>query len=238
MPTRNTQSKYTSPLFVDSSNLEVIETYLKMGIISGVTTNPTIMFKEKFATNEKEVKQHSLKLAKLIDPLPLSLEVTTNDPKEMISQAKELASWAKNVVVKIPVHGPAGELYYLEVVNKLSSQGIEINCTAIMSPIQGLMASLAGAKYVSLFGGRIANIGHDASNEYRKLRDLLDLHAPGAKIIAASTREAYNVTEWLLAGCDIVTVVPDLMKIFLVHPYTKDTVQMFLDDGAKLKETK
>lgn len=238
MATRNTQTKYTSPLFVDSSNLEVIETYLKMGIISGVTTNPTIMFKEKFAINEREVKQHSLKIAKLISPLPLSLEVTTNDPKEMISQAKELASWAKNVVVKIPIHGPTGELYYLEIINKLSSLGIEINCTAIMSPIQGLMAALAGAKYVSLFGGRIANIGHDAVNEFSKLRELLDMHAPEAKIIAASTREAYNVTEWLLAGCDIVTVVPDLMKVFLVHPYSKETVQMFLDDGAKLKTNK
>ena len=116
--------------------------------------------------------------------------------------------------------------------------GIKINCTAIMSPIQGLMAALAGAEYVSLFGGRIANIGHDASKEFRKLRDLLDMHAPEAKIIAASTREAYNVTEWLMAGCDIVTVVPDIMKIFLVHPYTKETAQMFLDDGAKLKESK
>lgn len=238
MVTKNNLPKYTSPLFVDSSNLEVIETYLKMGIISGVTTNPTIMFKEKFATNEKEVRQHSLKIAKLISPLPLSLEVTTNEPKEMVSQAKELASWAKNVVVKIPIHGPKGELYYLEIINNLSSQGVEINCTAIMSPIQGLMAALAGAKYVSLFGGRIANIGHDAVNEFSKLRDLLDMHAPDAKIIAASTREAYNVTEWLLAGCDIVTVVPDLMKIFLVHPYSKETVQMFLDDGAKLKANK
>jgi len=229
------RNKLISPLFIDTSNPEMIETFLKMGIISGVTTNPTIMFKEKLATNEAEVKKHSLKLAKLIDPFPLSLEVTSNDPKEMVSQAKELAGWARNVVVKVPVHGPAGELYYLEVINKLSDAGVKINCTAIMSPIQGLMAALAGATYVSLFGGRIANIGHDAAFEFRKLRDLLDLHAPEAKIIAASSREAYNITEWLLAGCDIITVTPDLLKIFLIHPYTKETVQMFLDDGAKLK---
>jgi transaldolase len=224
-----------SPLFIDTSDPQAIETYLKMGVISGVTTNPTIMFKEKFATNEREVKQHSLKLAKLINPFPLSLEVTSNDPKEMIAEAKVLASWAKNIVIKVPVHGPAGELYYLEVIHKLSNSGIKINCTAIMSPIQGLMAALAGASYVSLFGGRVANIGHDAANEYTKLRTLLDMHAPEAKIIGASTREAYNVTDWLLAGCDIVTVVPSLMEICLVHPYTKDTVQMFLNDGAKLK---
>jgi len=230
-----TNKKPTSPLFLDTSNPEVIETFLKMGVISGVTTNPTIMFKEKLVTNEREIKKHSIKLAKLISPYPLSLEVTSNDPKEMITQAKELASWAKNVVVKIPVHGPAGELYYLEVINKLTNIGIVVNSTAIMSPIQGLMAALSGATYVSLFGGRIANIGHDACNEFRKLRDLLDMHAPEAKIIAASTREAYNVTEWLLAGCDIVTVVPDLMKIFLIHPNTKETVRMFLYDGAKLK---
>src|SRR3990167_3074434 len=106
MATRNSQPKYTSPLFIDSSNPDIIETYLKMGIISGVTTNPTIMYKEKLATNEKEVKQHSIKLAKLIAPFPLSLGVTNNDPKEMISQAHDLASYAKNVVVKIPIHGP------------------------------------------------------------------------------------------------------------------------------------
>ncbi|OGY23528.1 MAG: hypothetical protein A2Y57_01525 [Candidatus Woykebacteria bacterium RBG_13_40_7b] len=229
------KNKLISPLFIDTSNPELIETFLKMGIISGVTTNPTIMFKEKFATNETEVKKHSLKLAKLIDPFPLSLEVTSNDPKEMISQAKELAGWARNVVVKVPVHGPIGELYYLEVINKLSDAGVKINCTAIMSPIQGLMAALSGASYVSLFGGRVANIGHDATNEFIKLRALLDLHAPEAKIIAASSREAYNITEWLLAGCDIITVTPDLLKVFLIHPYTKETVQMFLDDGAKLK---
>ena len=238
MANYNDNPRPLSPLFLDTSNPEVIEQFLKMGVISGVTTNPTIMFKEKFATNEKETEKHSIKLANLINPLPISLEVTTNDFDGMIEQAKKLQELAENVVVKIPVHGPKGELHNLEVVSKLSKMGIRINCTAIMSPIQGLMAALAGAEYVSLFGGRLANIGHDAPNEFRKLRDLLDLHAPDAKIIAASTREAYNVTEWLLAGCDIVTVVPDLMKIVLVHPYTKETVQMFLDDGAKLKDAK
>lgn len=238
MANYNDNSRPLSPLFMDSSNPEVIEQFLKMGAISGVTTNPTIMFKEKFVSNEKEVEKHSLKLANLIQPFPLSLEVTTNDPEGMIEQAKKLQELAENVVVKIPIHGPKGELVNLEVINKLTKMGIKINCTAIMSPIQGLMAALAGAEFVSLFGGRLANIGHDAPNEFRKLRDLLDMHAPNAKIIAASTREAYNVTEWLMSGCDIVTVVPDLMKIFLVHPYTKETVQMFLDDGAKLKESK
>ncbi len=238
MTANNQTNKPTSPLFLDTSDPDIIETYLKMGVISGVTTNPTIMVKEKFAANEKEAEKHSIKLANLIHPFPISLEVTTNDGEAMIEQAKKLRELAENVVVKIPIHGPKGELHNLEIINKLTKMGIEINCTAIMSPIQGLMAALAGASYVSLFGGRLANIGHDASNEYSKLRELLDMHAPDAKIIAASTREAYNVTEWLLAGCDIVTVVPDLMKIFMVHPYTKETVQMFLDDGAKLKENK
>src|SRR3989344_3636609 len=170
-----------SPLFLDTSDPDEIETYLKMGAISGVTTNPTIMVKEKFAANEKEAEKHSIKLANMVNPLPISLEVTVNDADGMIEQAKKLHELAENVVVKIPIHGPKGELHNLEVINKLSRSGIRINCTAIMSPIQGLMAALAGAEYVSLFGGRLANIGHDASSEYRKLRDLLDLHAPEAK---------------------------------------------------------
>src|SRR4030066_1667790 len=107
------KNKPISPLFIDTSNPEMIETFLKMGVISGVTTNPTIMFKEKFSTNEAEVKKHSLKLAKLIDPFPLSLEVTSNDPKEMVSQAKKRAGWARNVVEKEPGHGQKEERYYL-----------------------------------------------------------------------------------------------------------------------------
>ena len=227
-----------SPLFLDTSDPEEIETYLKMGAISGVTTNPTIMVKEKFAANEKEAEKHSVKLANLINPLPISLEVTVNDFDGMIEQAKKLHELAENVVVKIPIHGPKGELHNLEVMRKLSKMGIRINCTAIQSPIQGLLAAVAGSEFVSLFGGRIANIGHDPRSEFRKLRDLLDQNAPEVRIIAGSTREPYNVTDWLLSGCDIITVQPQWMKLLAVHPSTKEVVQMFLDDGAKLKEGK
>src|SRR5258706_10694919 len=117
-----------SPLFIDTSNPELIEQFLKMGVISGVTTNPTIMVKEKFAANEKEAEKHSVKLANLINPLPISLEVTTNDQEEMLEQAKKLHELAENVVVKIPVHGPKGEMYNLDVINKLSKMGVKINC--------------------------------------------------------------------------------------------------------------
>src|SRR3990167_4764378 len=167
MATYKDNNRPLSPLFLDSSDPDEVETYLKMGSISGVTTNPTIMVKEKFATNEKEAEKHSIKLANLINPLPISLEVTVNDAEGMTEQAKKLHELAENVVVKIPVHGPKGELHNLEVMRKLSKMGIRINCTAIQSPIQGLLAAVAGAEFVSLFGGRIANIGHDAANEFR-----------------------------------------------------------------------
>lgn len=238
MANYNDNPRPLSPLFLDTSDPDEIEIYLKMGVISGVTTNPTIMVKEKFATNEKEAEKHSIKLANLIKPLPISLEVTVNDAEGMIEQAKRLHELAENVVVKIPIHGPKGELHNLEVINKLSKMGIRINCTAIQSPIQGLLAAVAGSEFVSLFGGRIANIGHDPRIEFRKLRDLLNQNAPEVRIIAGSTREPYNVTDWLLAGCDIITVQPQWMKLLAVHPSSKEVVQMFLDDGAKLKEAK
>ena len=206
-----------------------------MGVIRGVTTNPTILFKCGVTGGMEGVKKRSIEIARFIDPYPLSVEVTTNDPQMMVKQAQEFSKWAKNINVKITIHGPNGELENLEVVHKLETEhDIRINVTAMMSAQQCLVASLAGATYVSLFWGRVNNMGYNCVEEIRKIRSLIDDFGLKSKIIAGSTREVLNVIEWLGAGAHIVTVTPNLLKGMIVHPYSKETVQMFLKDAEKL----
>ena len=223
-------------IFLDTGNIDDIKKFHEMGIIRGVTTNPTILTKEGVTGGMDGVKEISIEIAKLIDPLPLSVEVTTNDSKRMISQAIDFSSWASNINVKITIHGPNGELNNLQVVNELEIQhDIRVNVTAMMSVQQCFLASMAGATYVSIFGGRVNNMGYDSRTEIKKLRDLLDNFELNSKIIVGSTREVINVVEWLHAGAHIVTCTPKFLEGMIVHPYSKETVQMFLKDGAKFE---
>jgi transaldolase len=223
------------PIFLDTGNLKEIEKYMKMGIIRGVTTNPTILLKDGVTGGREGIKKRSIEIAKMISPYPLSVEVTTNDRAQMIEEAIELARWAENIVVKITIHGPNGETDNLEAVHVLETKAkVRINVTAMMSAQQGLLGAMAGATYVSLFGGRINNMGYNACEEIRKLRKILDDFGLKAKIIIGSTREILNVIEWLEAGAHFVTVVPSLLEGMIVHPYSKETVKMFLDDAKKI----
>jgi transaldolase len=226
-------------IFIDSSDLDEIRKYLRMGIVRGVTTNPSILFKDGIKKGIAGVEKRAKEIAGLIAPLPLSMEVTTNDPDEMIREAKKMAGWAKNINVKITIHGPDGELENLEVVHELEKRhNIRVNVTAMMNAQQCFLAALAGATYVSIFGGRVNDLGYNCVEQVRILRNLLDRHGLGAKIIVGSTREALNVIEWLDAGAHIVTVTPSLISKIIVHPYSKETVRQFLDDAAKVKRSK
>ena len=221
-------------IFIDSGNLNEIRRFMNMGILRGVTTNPTILLKDGLTGGIDEIQKKTIEIAETIYPYPLSIEVTTNDRDIMLDQARRLARWAENIVVKITVHGPNGEMHNLEVIHALEYQhNIRVNVTAMMSAQQCLLAGLAGATYVSLFGGRVNNMGYNCLDELRKTRKLLDQFNLKAKIIAASTREVLNVVEWLDAGAHIVTVVPKFIEGMLVHPYTKETVQQFLQDALK-----
>jgi len=223
-------------IFLDTSKVKDITRFHKMGIIRGVTTNPTILLKEG-VTGLKGIESASKQVAELIHPYPLSVEVTTNDPAQMIEQAQLFASWAPNIAVKVTIHGPEGELENMEVIHKLETKhNIRVNVTAMMSAQQCLLAAMAGATYVSIFGGRVNNMGYNACDEISKLRKLLDQFNLKSQIIVGSTREVLNVVEWLHAGAHIVTVVPNLLEGMLVHPYSKETVQMFLRDAASVNE--
>ncbi len=204
-----------------------------MGVIRGVTTNPTIMLRQG-VLGSTGVAARARAIAKLVSPLPVSVEVTTQERSSALEQAKRYASWAPNVNVKVTIHGPNGETENVELIHELETvHDIRVNVTAMMSAQQCLLAALAGATYVSLFGGRVNNMGYDAVTEIVRLRRLLDANLLKAQIIVGSTREVLNVVEWLEAGAHVVTVTPEILSAMIVHPYTKETVRMFLDDAAK-----
>ena len=124
----------------------------------------------------------------------------------------------------------------LEVVNELEKKhNIRVNVTAMMSAQHCLLASLAGATYLSIFGGRVNNMGYNVCEERMKLRKILDDFELKSKIIVGSTREILNIIEWLGAGARVVTVLPNLLSGMIVHPYSKETIQMFLADAAKIE---
>jgi transaldolase len=206
-----------------------------MGVVRGVTTNPSILLRDGVRGGLPGIEERARAIAKLIAPLPLSMEVTTADPATIREQAIRMASWADNIVVKVTVHGPDGELEPMEIVHELESRhGVRVNVTAMMSAQQLFLAAMAGATYVSIFAGRVNNMGYDVREELRKARILIDRCHLNAQIIAGSTREVLNVVEWLDAGAHVVTVLPDFLRGMLVHPYSKETVQQFLRDAARL----
>jgi transaldolase len=222
-------------LFLDTGKRDEIQKYHALGIIRGVTTNPSILVRDGISGGWTGIEKHIKAIARQVDPLPISVEVTVNEWEEMREQARLFASWAKNINVKVPIHGPEGGTDNLKLVHELETrENIRVNVTAMMSAQQCLLAAMAGATYVSLFGGRVNNMGYDSRLEVKRLRNLLDAFGSPAKIIVGSTREVLNIVEWFEAGADIVTALPSLIEGMLVHPYSKETVQMFLRDGRKL----
>jgi len=226
-------------IFLDTGNIPEIIKYYNLGIIRGVTTNPTILVKDGLSGGWIGIEKHCKEIAGIIDPLPLSVEVVTNENEQMKKQALEIANWAKNINVKITIHGPYGGTDNLKLVHELeNTHHISVNVTAMMSAQQCLLAAMAGATYVSIFGGRVNNMGYDSRQEVKRLRHLLDSFGSPSKIIVGSTREVLNIVEWFEAGADIVTALPNLIEGMLVHPYSKETVQMFLEDGKRLSGSK
>lgn len=224
-------------IFVDSGDIKEIAKYKKMGILQGVTTNPSILLKDGVKEGIKGVKSRAIDIANLIRPYPLSIEVMSNKKDEMIRQALDFSQWADNIVIKITIHGPNGELDNLEVIHLLENfHSVRVNVTAMMSAQQCLLAATAGGSYVSLFCGRVNNMGYNCVEEIRKIRKLIDGNfGLKSKIIAASVREALNIVEWFVAGAHIVTAPPAFLEKMIVHPYTKETVRQFLDDAASVE---
>ncbi len=218
-------------IFLDTANIEEIKKWLDQGVIDGVTTNPSILFKDGVYDIEAGIKA----VAALLGDLPVSVEVITNDLDEMLAQARRFASWAKNIVVKIPVINESGTPC-LGVIKTLESSGVRVNVTACLSFGQAMLSAKAGATYISLFGGRIADEGQPMGDVIRMTRTWLDDWGFKSKIIIGSVREVMNIQEAASAGAHILTIPPQFMTRLADHKYTRFTVSEFVRDGQKALE--
>ncbi len=215
-------------IFLDTANLDEIRRWLGYGLLDGVTTNPSIMLKD----GGYDMKERAEEIARLVEPRPVSVEVTTNDQAEMLRQAYDIAAWAPNIVVKIPVINEDGQPC-LGVVRELESSGVRVNMTACLSYGQAILGAKVGATYVSIFAGRVADEGHDAAAMIRDVADWLQRWGSPTKIIAGSIREAVNIRDAAAAGAHVITVPPVFLEKFVDHRYSRDTVRGFNEDAAK-----
>lgn len=210
--------------FLDTANIEEIKRITKLGLVDGVTTNPSIIAKEG-----KPFKEVILEICSLVDG-PVSAEVTGLTTDEMVKEGRELATWADNIVVKIPMCEEG-----LEAVNILSKEGIKTNITLVFSVAQGLMAAKVGATYISPFLGRLDDIGTEGITLIKKLKNVLDNYDYDTKIIAASIRHLGHLEQSAVAGAHIGTIPGSLLPKLWEHPLTKSGIQTFMEDWEKFE---
>ena len=215
-------------LFLDTANLKEIEKFLKLGIISGITTNPTIIAKEPKTDYLTHVNKIVNLCQKHKQEVPLSIEVFQTDPKKMITQAKEFVSKLNysNLNIKIPIGWEE-----LGVIKELRKNKIKVNCTCGMKESQAILAASVGAEYFSLFCGRIRDVGVDPFPVIKNTRQLLE--GTNTKLIIGSIRQEKDVADSFLAGADIVTVPPAFFEKMATHPRTTETVNQFINDFRK-----
>lgn len=218
-------------IFIDSADAKQIETWLEQGVVDGATTNPSIMFKDGVS----DLADGARKLATLLGDRPLSVEVTSNDQAVMLKQARTFATWARNIVVKIPIVNELGESC-LAVIHRLTQEGVSVNATAILSFNQALLAAKAGATYVSIFAGRVADEGNDPTIVIRNVRSWLDDWESPARIIVGSIRTVMDIQNAALAGAHIITIPPQFLPKMVDHRYTRETVRQFVQDADKSME--
>ncbi len=211
-------------IFADTANVEDIKQINELGIIDGVTTNPTLVAREG-----KDWESVEKQICKIVDG-PVSAEVTASEAPAMVEQARVLSKWADNIVVKIPMTAEG-----LKAVKVLSQEGIKTNVTLVFSAMQGLLAAKAGATYVSPFLGRLDDIGADGVELVQKLRQIFDNYGYRTEIIAASIRNYQHVEQVALAGCDIATIPAKILVKLWKHPLTDQGLVAFEKDWAEFE---
>jgi transaldolase len=214
--------------FIDTANMNEITKWMDMGVIDGVTTNPSIMLKDGIY----DVDAGGKKIAKLVSPMPVSLEVTTDDLPKMLVQARKLAKIASNVVVKIPQITRTGVPCY-GVIRQLEKEGIKVNATVAMSFGQVMLAAKAGATYISIFAGRVGDEGGDPAELISNATSWLEHWDYTSEIIVGSIRSVADVWSAALAGAHIITVPPQFLNLLADHKNSRATVEQFLNDANK-----
>lgn len=205
--------------FLDTANVNQIKKINDLGLCDGVTTNPSLIKKEG-RDFEEVVKE----ICSIVDG-PVSAEVTAYDTEGMVDQARKLAKWADNIVVKIPMTEDG-----LKAINILAKENIKTNCTLIFSAAQGLLAAKAGATYISPFLGRIDDMGENGVDLVVDLKIILDNYGFDTQIIAASIRNNKHVEEAALAGAHIATIPGNLFEKMWTHPLTTQGIENFKKD--------
>ena len=211
-------------LFLDTAHLEEIKEIASWGVLDGVTTNPTLVAKEGV-----DFKTRVIEICKVVDG-PVSTEVTTTDPKEMVSQGRDIAKWHPNVVIKCPLT-PSG----IQACKALSSEGIRVNVTLCFSVNQAILAAKAGATFVSPFVGRLDDINEDGMALIEQIVEVFHIHNLKTQVLAASIRHPLHVTQAALSGADVATIPYKVFKQLIQHPLTDAGQERFLADWASMK---
>lgn len=210
-------------IFIDTANVEEIKEAAKLGVLSGVTTNPSLIAKEG-RVFEEVIKE----IVEIVDG-PISAEVVSPVADDMVKEALELTKIHPNIVIKIPICEEG-----LKATSQLKKLGIKTNLTLIFSSTQALMAARAGASFVSPFIGRLDDIADDGSGLIAEIAEIFDIHGIETEIIAASVRGPQDVTRAALAGADIATIPYKVIKQMMCHPLTEKGIEKFNSDWASL----
>lgn len=211
--------------FIDTANIEEIRAANALGILAGVTTNPTLVAKEGVSFHER--------LKEITDEVSgsVSAEVISEDAEGMIEEGKVLATIAPNITIKVPM-----TLEGLKAVKTFTELNIKTNVTLIFNANQALLAARAGATYVSPFLGRLDDVGHEGMNLVRTIAEIFRIHDIDTEIIAASIRHPLHVTEAARSGAHIATVPYSVLEQLVKHPLTDQGIERFLKDWENAKK--
>jgi len=212
-------------IFLDTANLHFIKEFNDMGLVDGITTNPTLLAKEK--EDPASLMREIVRIVKG----PVSLEVVGTEAEQMVEEAHRLMKYGQNVVVKIPVM-PAG----LKAIRHLTQEGIPTNVTLVFSANQAILAAKAGATYVSPFIGRLDDGGQEGMELIQQIVQIFRNYKFNTEVIVASVRHPLHIIEAGKIGAQIVTLPPDILARMIKHPLTDKGLATFLGDWEKLKK--
>ena len=213
-------------IFLDTANIDQIRQAAKLGIISGVTTNPSLVSKEGLSDYKAVVKE----ICSII-PGPISAEVLVEGIEPMLEQARQISTWAANIVIKIPATTDG-----LQVTSSLAKEGIKVNFTLCFSLNQALLGALAGATYVSPFVGRLDDAGHDGMEVVKDIVDVFKSYELPTQVIAASIRHPQHCVTAAKVGAHIATIPYNVLMQMIHHPLTDIGVARFLSDWQRVSQ--
>jgi transaldolase len=209
-------------IFMDTADIQAIRRGAAMGVVDGITTNPTLVAKEGV-----EYRARVLEICDAVDG-PISAECISSELEPLVEEARRIAAWHPNVVVKIAMSEVG-----LQAIKRVSAEGIKVNTTLVFSANQALLAAKAGATYVSPFIGRLQDAGHDGLELIRECVAIFETYHLPTQVLAASIRSTRDVTDVALAGAHIATLPPDVLFKMVDHPLTDAGIQRFLADAQK-----